>query len=134
PDEGWFESDMRVISGDWFDALGIPVERGADPRDVDLAGEPVVWVSREAVARIFGGRDPVGQRVWAADTLRRVVGVVGDAAARASGEVYPTTYLPHAQFADDRNWSLTQAVKMRGDLAAGQERIRAALAGIDPLL
>ncbi len=133
-DEDWTSSDVRVISGDWFRAVGTPVVRGPRPADVDMAGEPVVWVSRRAVETLFHGADPVGKRMYAANGIRRVVGVVEDAPYDAQGDVAPVIYVPHAQFADDRDWTLTETVKVRGDMAAARERVRGVLASLDPQL
>lgn len=132
--EDWRGSDVRVFSGDYFRAVGIPVLRGPRPSDVDLAGEPVIWISRRFVREVFGDVDPLGERLYAANDIRRVVGIVEDVPHDAEGSVAPKTYIPHAQFADNRNWALTQTVKVRGDLTAAREDIRAVLAAMDPQL
>ncbi|MCG6954830.1 MAG: ADOP family duplicated permease [Gemmatimonadetes bacterium] len=131
-DEGWHVSDVRVISGDYFASMGISIVRGPSPVDVDPAGEPVVWVSRKFVSDVFGDdRDPMGQQVYVSGTVRRVVGVVDDVPYDAQGDVSRKVYILHAQFADNRNWTLIQTVKVRGDLAAAQSDIRHVLAGLD---
>ncbi|MHB1192732.1 MAG: ABC transporter permease [Longimicrobiales bacterium] len=129
--DGWRSTDIRVFSGDYLGALDIRVLRGVEPSEADMSGEPVVWVSARLAAEVFGEADPVGKQVYVANEIRRIAGVVEDVPYDAEGGIAPKTYVPHAQFADDRNWALTQTVKARGDLAAVRERIRATLAGID---
>jgi predicted permease len=130
-DAGWRSTDIRVFSGDYFGAVGIQVLRGADPVEVDLEGEPVVWVNARLARDVFGEEDALGKQIYVANALRRIAGVVEDIPYSAEGDVSRKTYVPHAQFADNRNWSLAQTVKVRGDLAEARERIRAELARID---
>jgi len=133
-DDAWRSADVRVISGDYFRSLGIGLERGADPVDVNLEGEPAVWVNRKFADEVFGDADPIGQLVYAGNDTRRVVGVVEDVPWSAQGDVSRKVYIPHAQFADNRNWALTQTVRVRGDLVAAREHIRATLRTLDAQL
>ncbi len=133
-DTGWHNSDIRVFAGDYFNVLGIPLLRGTPPDGVDLHGERVVWVSRRLVKEVFPDVDPLGQRIRVGGDVRRIVGVVDDVAYDAEGDVSRTIYIPHAQFSDDRNWTLTQTVKARGDLGAARGDIRKILAEMDPQL
>lgn len=130
----WTSSDIRVVAGDWFAAAGVDVLRGATPAQVDLAGSPVVWLNRTAAGTIFPDVDPLEQFVYVGSEARRVVGIVEDTPWNSRGTVAPITYIPHAQFAGDRNWALTQTVKARGDLSALRARIRDALAAEDGAL
>ncbi len=133
-DTGWHNTDIRVVAGDYFDVLDISLVRGKRPREVDLEGENVLWVSRKFAKEVFGDADPLGQRVRVGGDFRRVVGVVDDVAYDAEGDVSRMLYIPHAQFADDRNWTLTQVVRADGDLRAAREDIRRILADMDPQL
>jgi putative ABC transport system permease protein len=132
-DDTWYGTNIRVFAGDYLDAVGLSVVRGTPPGDVDMEAEPMVWLS-ETGLELFGDVDPVGQRVWVADAVRRVMGIVEDAPVDARGRLVRTAYVPHAQFADDRNWALIQVVKAHGDLAALREEIRGQLAGMDAAL
>jgi predicted permease len=133
-DEAWYDTDVRVIAGDYFGSMGIELLTGIDPVDADLAAEPMVWVNRAAVEEVFGGRDGVGQRIWVADAMRRVMGIVEDIAHGARGETSRKAYVPHAQFAGDRNWALIQTVKAQGDLAALREAVRSEIRALDAQL
>jgi predicted permease len=130
-DDAWHGTDVRVFSGDYLGSVGLEIMRGVGPAQVDLEAEPVVWLSQDA-ARVFGERDPVEQHVWVGNALRRVAGIVQDVPVDARGRITPHTYVPHAQFADDRNWALIQTVKARGDLRTLRDRIRDEVRALDP--
>jgi putative ABC transport system permease protein len=73
-------SDVRIVSEQYFDTLGIPLLQGRTFRTSDDADAPLVVVINRSMARYWEGRDPVGSRVsydngqnWAT-----VIGVVGD--------------------------------------------------------
>ncbi|HEX9887381.1 MAG TPA: ADOP family duplicated permease [Longimicrobiales bacterium] len=131
-DDNWYGSDIRIIAGDYFESVGLEVLRGRSPSDVDLEAEPVAWLSRTAVDDVFGDVDPLGQRIRVAGGPRLVVGVVEDVPVDARGRATRHTYVPHAQYADDRNWALIQTVRAQGDLGALRERIGGELRGLDP--
>ena len=62
---------------------------------------------------------------------RRVVGVVADVAYGARGETSRKLYLPHAQFADNRNWALTQTVRTAADLGSTEREIQSVISELD---
>lgn len=130
----WFGSDMRMVTGRYFESVGLEVVRGRGPGEVDLEAEPVAWISRSMAREAFGEVDPVGRQIGAANAVRRVVGVIEDVPVDARGRVTPHTYVPHAQFADDRNWALIQTVKADRDLRAVREDVQAELRALDPAL
>lgn len=133
-DEAWNSSDVRVIAGDYFGAMGIEVIRGVSPAEVDYDAELVAWVGETVVDQVFGDVDPLGQMIAMNGDLRRIVGVVEDVPWNARGESAAKVYLPHAQFADNRNWALIQTVRAGGDLAALHGSIAEQLAQVDPQL
>ena len=98
---------VRVVTPDYFDTMGIPLLRGRvlDRRDVHGA-PPAMVISESAARRYFPGEDPLGQFI----TLGmgrgegkprvggEVVGVVGD--VKDSGldqQNRPECYVPYAQ-------------------------------------
>jgi putative ABC transport system permease protein len=94
----------RVVSPDYFRAMGIPLQRGRffDSRDLSTA-PPVVVVNRRLAEHFWPGEDPTGKRLkigppdspnpWAA-----VAGVVGDVRqAGLYGEHKFELYVPYAQ-------------------------------------
>jgi predicted permease len=133
-DDTFLSVDVRIVTGDYFDAVGIDVLRGERFENLDPGGPPVVWISRSLQELAFGDADPIGRTVESANELRRVAGVVEDVRHDPRQDFFPTVYLPHAHYADNRNWALVQAVRAAGDHAALQERIRQELDAIDPNL
>jgi predicted permease len=128
-DEGWRSTDVRVVEGDYFEAMGIELLRGDPPSAVDVDGEPVVWVNQWIVDNVMGGIDPVGQEIRLSG-MRRVVGVVEDVPYSSRGDVSAKAYILHGQ-ADDRNWALVQTVKTSG-VAGVQAAVRDELRRLDP--
>jgi putative ABC transport system permease protein len=76
------EVDVRLISPGYMNALHVPILRGRDISDADIAGRPDVILISESMARQFWpGEDPLGKRLtltFYPDAVREVVGVVGD--------------------------------------------------------
>jgi predicted permease len=82
-------ADYRTVSPDFFRAAGIPLLKGREFRETDTkTSGKVVILNKTLADRLFGDRDPIGQRVsWTGEVLkfiglsdewRTVVGVVGD--------------------------------------------------------
>ncbi len=133
PDAPFQSTDVRVITGDYFGALGIDLLRGTSPTEIDLTAEPVMWINQELAETVFQGVDPIGLRVNLAGADRPIMGVVENIPHGPRGAVSPKSYIPHAS-ADSRNWALIQTVRARGDLSDVREQIRTELASIDPQL
>ena len=125
----------RVVSGRYFDVVGIPLVDGRlfDERDDATAPKRVI-VSRAVAERLFPGVRAVGQRLSAGGSDREIVGVVGDVALDAQGRSGGYVYHPHRQYAGDRNWALTQVVRTNGSMHEVQASARRAIAALDPQL
>jgi len=76
------EVDVRLISAGYMSVMRIPIVRGRDFNDSDVAGRPAAVLISESMARQFWpGEDPLGKRLtltFSPDAVREVVGVVGD--------------------------------------------------------
>ena len=82
-------ADFRVVSGEYFQTLGMTLLQGRTFRSSDDRSAPKVVIVNQALAeRYFPGRNPVGQRLgWRGDMVKRyighdyrtIVGVVSDA-------------------------------------------------------
>jgi len=97
-------SEVKVVTHDFFKAMGIPLLRGRlfDGRDTAPNTRRVI-VSESLVKKYFGERDPIGQRIvlaWYNEGPDEVIGVVGDVRS-VSLETEPrgASYLPPARFA-----------------------------------
>jgi len=130
----WEGAQMRIIEGEYFGAMGIPLLRGRTFNSGDGEDSPPVMIISETAARIaLPDRDPIGQQFYSADTVRTVVGVVPDVAYDARGNRKSKIYIPHTEFGDDRNWALVQVVKTRAGLEI-LPQVRRELDAIDPEL
>lgn len=95
-------ADYRVISANYFRALGIPLLQGREFSEHDTAdAADAVIVNQELAARQWPNENPLGKRLQIAQEKtrwREVVGVVGN--ARLTGldaPIDPAIYVPLAQ-------------------------------------
>ena len=105
------EVDVRLISAGYMPALHIPILRGRDVSDTDLAGRPAVVLISESMARQFWpGEDALGKRLtltFSPDAVREVVGIVGDVKLDGIDQARPsaTLYLPLGQVPSIGGWN-----------------------------
>lgn len=122
----------RVVAGDFFEAMGIPVIAGRTftPQD-DGEGPPLVVVNQALARHYFPGEDPVGQTLvldWDQPRGLTVIGMVGDVKeAGMDSPAYPTFYLPAVWLP---RTEMNVVARLQGSptglLAAWQESIHAA--------
>jgi predicted permease len=126
------EVDVRLSTPGYRNALHIPLLRGRDFSDTDVAGRPAVVLISESMARQFWpGEDPLGKRLtltFFPDAVREVVGVVGDVKLDSLDQARPsaTLYFPLDQVTVPANggWTsfpMTLVVRSHsgsGDLAS----------------
>ena len=91
----------RVITPNYFRAMGIPLRRGRAFADADRLGAPNVLVVNESFARRhLPGEEALGQRlrIGLNGIQGEIVGVVGDVRhGDLSADGGPEFYVPHAQ-------------------------------------
>ncbi len=137
-DRSRFAMQQRIVSGDLLAALGVPVLAGRsfDARD-DASAPARAVVSANFVRAAFPGVPPeavLGQRIAVGGLDREIVGVVGDVALDVYGAPTMVVYHAHRQFADNRNWALTQVVAAERSPEEVLRAVREAVAGLDPEL
>ena len=110
-------SEVKVVTHNFFKAMGIPLLRGRlfDGRDTAPNTRRIV-VSESLVKKNFGDVDPIGQRIvlgWNNEGPDEIIGVVGDVRS-TSLETEPrgASYLPPARFAYP---FMSVAVRTAGD-------------------
>lgn len=141
-DEALIDGEQRIVSGRYFEALGISLLDGRlfDDRD-DPDAPPVAVVSRRTAERLFPGAPALGQRIRMGGVERTIVGVVEDVALDPEGTPASHVYHLHRQYAE-RHWALHYLVAT-GTPAQGATdglaldllpAIRAEVAEIDPRL
>ncbi len=91
------EVDVRLVSSGYMSAMRIPILRGRDINDTDIAGRPAVILISESMARQFWpGEDALGKRLtltFFPDAVREVVGIVGDVKLDSLDQTRPTATL-----------------------------------------
>jgi len=108
-------TDYRLISADYFVAMGMKLVKGRAFSHYDNEAAPgVVIINETSAARFFPGEDPIGRRLALSGEpkdLREIVGIVGD--VRNYGldeEVKPEVYVPFLQSAPDYLSSVVSAL------------------------
>jgi predicted permease len=130
---------IRIVTPDYFRAMGVPIRRGRGILASDRTGAPPVMVVNETAAKqVWPAQDPLGHRLLIGSRLGfggdraggAVVGVIGDLKERGlSLPARPTIYLSHSQYPMG---FMGVAIRTSGDPLALAEPARAALAATDP--
>ena len=110
PGEAQPQGEYRSAAPDYFQASGIPLVKGRTFTANDDAKSAKVAILNKTLAdRLFGDRDPIGQRIaWTGDVLRfigiaendwrTVVGIVGNTKDGGLDAVpLPAVFIPFAQ-------------------------------------
>jgi len=123
-------TDWRVVSPGYFRAMQIPLARGREFIDSDLAitAPRVVIVSQATARRFWGDSDPLGRTLHRqGDPAREyaVVGVVGDVRQRTLAQEAPSIYYPSFNLASRMDVVLRTAVSPTSVLPAVRQTIRA---------
>ena len=94
------EVDVRVISPDYIRGMHIPVLRGRDLRDSDVAGRlGAVLISDSLARRFWPNEDPIGKHItltFLPNVVREIVGIVGDTKQDSLDETRPSGVIYHA--------------------------------------
>lgn len=136
------DAHYRMITPDYFRALGIPLRGGRAFDATDRAGSAPVAIVNETLARQFlQGRDPIGRRMRLDDGEKaprevQVVGVVGD--VRHFGlerEATIEVYVPIGQVPDPTTiWlanNMYWVVQTDGNPLAMAQDVRREIAAVD---
>lgn len=122
-------ANFRMVSPEFFRAMGMDLLRGRALSEQDRKGSPSVVVVNEAlVHQYFPDEDPIGQRIQ----MGEIVGVVGDVKHEGlESESQPELYICFLQASGMLSGQLTRmSLVVRADgeplglLAAVQERVR----------
>jgi putative ABC transport system permease protein len=101
PDLGDTTTAVRLVTHDYFEALGVRLRQGRGFLPTDRAGTPRVVVVNEALAaKYFPGEDPIGRVIHTGFDAagERVVGVVQDVAEATLTDVaVPARYMLYEQ-------------------------------------
>jgi predicted permease len=137
------EVDVRLISSGYMKAMRIPVVRGRDFNDSDVAGRPgAVLISESMAKRFWPNQDPIGKQLtltFFSGVSRQVVGVVKDVKLDGLNETRPnaTLYTPLAQVTVPsnggwRSFGMSLVARASGDPNKLVASIRNAVHQVDP--
>jgi putative ABC transport system permease protein len=127
-------ADRYSITPGYLHAMRIPLLRGREFDERDVAKSPWVALVNESMARHFWpGEDALGKRFRMGDTKgpwRTVVGVVGDVLHKGLDAPHTMqVYLPNTQFADSL---VVLAVRTSKDPASLASAVRSEITALDP--
>jgi len=144
--EDMVHSRLRMVSSDYFAAMGIPLLEGRLFQTSDRRESTLVMVVSETLAKAaFPGESALGKRIACCEgspdepRYKTVVGIVGDVRSRGLGaEIEPEFYLPIAQ-APPVAWdwiqrTVTLAVKAEAAPESLVPALREKVRGIDAAL
>ena len=137
------EVDVRLISAGYLRAMRIPLLRGRDLADSDVAGRtPVVLISESMANRFWPTENPIGRRItltFFPNVAREVVGIVGDVKLDSLDETRPvaTVYWPLHQLVPPpseawRSFGMSFAVRTSGDPMSAVSTVTSAVRQVDP--
>jgi predicted permease len=94
-----WNADWNIVTPGYFDVMRIPVLRGRNFTDNDVAGSPQVAIMNEQLASaIWPGEDPIGKTFRNAEFTVTVIGVARTAKYRTLGEALRGfIYVPYSQ-------------------------------------
>lgn len=126
------EAQIGLAFPGYFDALGIPLQKGRTFTARDRAGSPPVAVIDEELARrYFPNLNPIGQRIGSGGegTPATIVGVVGSVHnSDLGGPPVPEVYYPELQ---ERTEDMYLVLRMNSDVDP-TTAVRKAIAKLDP--
>jgi putative ABC transport system permease protein len=135
------EVDVRVISSGYISALQIPLLRGRDFDETDVAGRPPSTLISASLAKQFWpNENPIGKHITLTffGTVREVVGVVGDVKSDGLDQNRPPAmlYVPLGQLSAPsaggwRSFSMTLVVRSSANPASLVSAVSNAVHDVD---
>jgi predicted permease len=130
--EQWTAMTWSTVSGDYFQALGLPLLRGRlfNHRDTKSAS-PVVIINETMARRYWPGEDPIAKGIKGFDSRGRndewvrVIGVVKDMRSRG------LEHTPIAQIYEAQTQSLDETVNLVVRTDASAEMLRSIIRSVD---
>jgi len=122
---------LNNVAGDYFKVMGTRMVAGRGITNDDRKDSPLVVVISQLLARqLFGGRNPLGERIIVDGKMREVIGVSENGPSNDLHETpEPFLYLPFAQAPSD---DVTMMVETAGDPGPLTQPARRALKQFDP--
>ena len=123
------EVDVRLISAGYMNTLRVPLLRGRDFDNTDVAGRPAtILISASLAKQFWPNQDPIGKHItltFLPGVAREIVGVVGDVKSDGLDQSRPPSalYLPLGQLSSPaiggwNSFPMTLAVRSSSNPAA----------------
>ena len=128
--------DVRVVTREYFKALGIPLLKGRLFNEDDPADSLNRIIVNQALAeKYFPGEDPIGRKIrvaWNDERDDEIIGVVGDVRhASLHEQARAMNYWPYARFSYP---GMTIALRTAGDPRPAAAAVTAIVRELDPEL
>jgi putative ABC transport system permease protein len=125
-------ADVRVVTPNYFQTLGIPLVEGRVFTDLDRPDSPPVAVINRSMVRYWDASDPVGSRVSfdRGQTWATVVGIVGN--VRQFGLEQDATAQVYAPLSQSQGLAGRFLVRTNGDPLTAAKMIREDVHAVDP--
>jgi putative ABC transport system permease protein len=132
---------FQLVTGDYFQALGLQLVRGRFP---DNPKEPAIVINETAARQLFGGKDPLGRRVWLGPPERflpdltrpfpryTVAGVVRDVRSRSLSRAPRAEAWLRMELSDEGGNTLYLAVRFGGAPGPVTRALRETVRDLDP--
>jgi putative ABC transport system permease protein len=130
-------ADVRVVTSDYFKALGIPLVRGRGFTDVDHKDAPAVALINQSMLRYWDGQDPIGSRISFSTRANNeaiwttVVGVVGDVRQFGLEQTVAQIYQPASQ---SQGFGGRFLIRTQGDPTLAAKLLRDDIHAVDPAM
>lgn len=126
-----FESGLKLVGGNYFRAMGIPLLKGRGLTEQDTDETVSVAVINDTMARLlWPTMDPLGRIVVSRRLSMQVVGVVGDVKDSLEGEAEPLLYVPYRQLLGELQPAML-AIRTSGDPLSLVETVRREASALD---
>ena len=139
PGEAHPDEQIRFVSAGYFEAMGIPLQKGRDFNARDLPATPQVTIVNQAMVRKYWpNEDPLGKRLSFSQRSPKwyeIVGVVGNVKHRSLDlEDKPEIYIPFFQplFADSNIQPMYVVTRTTVEPTSMIGTVRGEVAAIDP--
>jgi putative ABC transport system permease protein len=132
-------ADVRVVTAEYFNVLGIPVVGGRVFTDLDHKEAPAVALINKAMLRYWDGKNPIGSRIsfstqpppnnapiWAT-----IVGVVGDVRQFGLEQTVAQIYQPMSQ---SQGFGGRFLIRTQGDPTRAAKVLRDDIHAVDPAM
>jgi predicted permease len=130
-------ADLYMVTPGYFGTLGMPGLAGSDFSHETANGPRVAVINKAFADGLFGGADPIGQRIDGGGWTYQIIGVVGNAKSRTLGEdTRPILYrsLDQSIANDPSMMGYTLIVHTPGNPAGIAEALRLEVYQLDPTM